>query len=193
MSAVKLNARCPVTCLPRASARCRQTEKWPHWRHLRLLALSVLVSRSQRRQGGNEEHPCPAELDKEVTYFSMADRGIRQHRLTDAFGLTCRVRSAEGEPSPLAFAARAALQSRSSASISNPRASTANNHSQPTPHRQQPSAPKQRSGLSHLLRDGANRSNPLLSLDGDTHSTNGFSRTLVTNCLRRFPTARCGS
>src|SRR5712691_10807946 len=98
--------------------------------------------------------------------FSTANRGIPKPRPTDAFGLTYRVRSANGRPSLLASAELAALLNRSSASTSSPRVSTAKSPSQLTQHRLLHSAPKQKSGLPHSPRDGASRSNPPLSLGG---------------------------
>jgi hypothetical protein len=69
----------------------------------------------QRRQGGNEDHPCHAVSIKEVTCFSSVSRGTRQH---GRFGSRCPAKIANGRLLLLASAARPPSPDRSSASTS---------------------------------------------------------------------------
>src|SRR5580698_9766583 len=101
--------------------------------------------------------------------FSIANRGIRQHPLTDDFGLTCRMKGAKDEPFPLEFVAHPASPNRNSVGTSSPRVSTASSPSQATQHRPLHSAPKQKSGSSHFLLGDVSRSNPLRFPADGTH------------------------
>src|SRR5580692_3536424 len=92
-------------------------------------------------------------------YFSTPSRGIRQNQLTGASGSMCPARVANERPFHLALAAPARLQSRSSVSISIPRASITRSHSQTKQHRAIHFVSKRKDGLKRFPRGDGSRSN----------------------------------